>query len=48
MHDTLDTIITSSREANAVVAERRRRSSSSFMEASFSIYVSVCGIYASG
>ncbi len=44
MHDTLETIITSLREERDVVAERRKRSSSSFIDASFSIYVSVCGM----
>ena len=48
MHDTEATTITSRRSKRLEVALWRRRSISSFMELSFSINVSVCGIYASG
>ena len=44
MHDTEDTTITSRRSDRLDVAECRRRSISSFIELSFSIYVSVVGI----
>ena len=48
MQDTEDTTITSRRSKRLDVALWRRRSISSFIEQSFSINVSVCGIYASG
>jgi hypothetical protein len=48
MHDTLATIRTSRRDSSAAVAEWRSRSISSLIELSFSMYVSVCGTYASG
>ncbi len=44
MHDTDDTMITSRLSLSAEVAEWRRRSISSLMAESFSIYVSVEGI----
>ena len=48
MLDTDATTITSSRSINDDVARRRRRSMSSLIDASFSMYVSVAGTYASG
>ena len=48
MHETNATTITSRRSNRLEVALWRRRSISSFMALSFSIKVSVCGIYASG
>ena len=48
MQDTLATMITSRRVSSAAVAECRSRSISSLIEESFSMYVSVCGTYASG
>ena len=48
MHDTLATMMTSRRSKSDRVADRRRRSISSLMIASFSMYVSVDGMYASG
>ena len=48
MLDTDATTMTSSRSTSDDVARRRRRSMSSLMEASFSMYVSVEGTYASG
>jgi len=48
MQDTDETTITSRRSNRLDVAEWRRRSISSLMEASFSMNVSVCGMYASG
>ena len=48
MHETEATIITSLVSNNAAVAEWRSLSISSFIEASFSIYVSEEAIYASG
>ena len=48
MQETLATIRTSRRESSAAVAECRSRSISSFTDESFSMYVSVCGTYASG
>ncbi len=43
MHDTLATIRTSRLVRSAAVAEWRRRSISSLIDESFSMYVSVCG-----
>jgi hypothetical protein len=48
MHDTLATTSTSRRLSSAVVARCRSRSTSSFSDESFSMYVSVEGTYASG
>ena len=48
MQDTLATITTSRRSNSDRVAERRIRSISSLTVASFSIYESVDGTYASG
>ncbi len=48
MADTDATTMTSSRVSSERVAEWRRRSISSLMEASLSMYVSVCSMYASG
>ena len=48
MHDTEATMITSRRASSACVAAWRMRSISSLMIASFSMYVSVDGTYASG
>jgi hypothetical protein len=42
------TMMTSLRSMRLEVARRRRRSMSSLMVASFSMYVSVAGTYASG
>jgi len=44
MQDTEDTTITSRRSSREAVADRRRRSISSFTEESFSMKVSVWGI----
>ncbi len=48
MHETLATMRTSLRDSNAAVAACRSRSISSFTDESFSMYVSVVGMYASG
>ena len=48
MQETLATITTSRRSRRALVAWSRKRSMSSLIEASFSMYVFVCGTYASG
>ncbi len=48
IHETDATIITSLVSNRLAVAEWRSLSISSLMDASFSIYVSDCGIYASG
>ena len=48
MHETDETTITSRRSDRALVALWRRRSISSLMAESFSIYVSVWAMYASG
>lgn len=48
MHDTDATTMTSRRSNRLDVALWRRRSISSLIELSFSINVSVCGMYASG
>ena len=48
MHDTDATTMTSLRVSNADVAAWRRRSISSLTELSFSMYVSLDGMYASG
>ncbi len=48
MHDTLATMMTSRRDKSARVAECRIRSMRSFTMASFSMYVSDDGMYASG
>jgi hypothetical protein len=48
MQETLATTITSFRSRSALVAASRRRSMSSLIDASFSMYVFVCGTYASG
>ena len=48
MHETLATTITSRRLTNALAAEMRRRSISSLIELSFSMKVSLEGMYASG
>ena len=48
MHDTVATTTTSRRVNSELVAECRSRSTSEFTELSFSMYVSVCGTYASG
>ena len=48
MQLTLATTITSRRVSRAAVAEWRRRSISSLTELSFSMYVSLLAMYASG
>ena len=48
MHDTDATITTSSRISRLLVAAWRSRSISSLMDESFSMYVSVAAMYASG
>jgi hypothetical protein len=48
MHDTLATMMTSRRSNSDRVADSRRRSISSLMIASFSIYVLEAGMNASG
>ena len=48
MHETEATTSTSRRSSSDFVAEWRIRSISSFTSASFSMYVSDCGMYASG
>ena len=48
MQETEATMITSRRSNSALVARSRRRSISSLMLVSFSMYVSVAGTYASG
>jgi hypothetical protein len=48
MHDTDATTMTSRLSSSERVAECRMRSISSFTRASFSMYVSDCGMYASG
>ncbi len=48
MQETEATTITSRRSKSARVADRRRRSISSLIVASFSMYVSEAGTYASG
>ena len=48
MHETVETTITSRRLSKLIVALYRRRSTSEFIDESFSINVSVCGTYASG
>ena len=48
MHDTDATTMTSRRVSRAAVAEWRSRSISSLIEESFSMYVSLDGMYASG
>ena len=48
MHETEATTIVSRRVSRAAVAECRRRSISSLIEASFSMKVSLEGMYASG
>ena len=48
MQDTDATTITSRRVSSELVALCRSRSTSSFTELSFSMYVSDCGMYASG
>ena len=48
MHDTEAMTITSRRSNSAFEADRRSLSISSLREVSFSMYVSVCGTYASG
>ena len=48
MQDTEDTTITSRRSRRDAVALNRRRSISSFTDESFSMKVSVWGMYASG
>ena len=48
MHDTEDTTTVSRRVSRELVALCRRRSTSSLMEESFSMNVSVWGTYASG
>jgi hypothetical protein len=48
MHETLATMMTSRRSKSDRVAESRIRSISSLIVASFSIYESVVGTYASG
>ena len=48
MHDTDATTITSRRVSNELVAECRSRSTSSLIDESFSMNVSVCAMYASG
>jgi hypothetical protein len=48
MQDTLATTMTSRRDSRFIVAECRSRSTSSLIDESFSMYVSVCAMYASG
>jgi hypothetical protein len=48
MHDTEATINTSRRSNRLLVARSRSRSISSLIVVSFSMYVSLCGTYASG
>ena len=48
MHDTDATTTTSRRVSRELVAECRSRSTSSLMDESFSMKVSVCAMYASG
>ena len=48
MQETDATTMTSRRDSRLCVAEWRSRSTSSLIEESFSMYVSVCGTYASG
>ena len=48
MHETLATMMTSRRSNSERVAESRIRSISSLIVASFSMYESVAGTYASG
>ena len=48
MHETDATTMTSRRVSSPAVAEWRRRSISSLIEESFSMYVSLDGMYASG
>jgi hypothetical protein len=48
MHDTEATTIVSRRVRSAAVAEWRNRSISSLMDESFSMYVSLEAMYASG
>ena len=48
MHETLATTTTSRRVMSDDVARTRRRSMSSLIDASFSMYVFVDGMYASG
>ncbi len=48
MHETDETTTTSRRVRREFVAEYRSRSTSSLIDVSFSMYVSVCGTYASG
>ena len=48
MHDTEATMMTSRRSESALVALWRSLSISSLIALSFSIYVSVCAMYASG
>ncbi len=48
MQETLATMSTSLRSSSALVAEWRILSISSLIDASFSMYVSVLGTYASG
>ena len=48
MQETVATTTTSRRVSRDIVAEWRSRSTSSLTEESFSMYVSVCGTYASG
>ena len=48
MHDTDATTTTSRRDSRLDVAECRRRSTSSLIDESFSMYVSVWAMYASG
>ena len=48
MHDTDATTITSRRSKRALDADSRSLSISSFRDVSFSMYVSDCGMYASG
>ncbi len=48
MQDTDATTITSRRSKSALDAESRSLSISSLRDVSFSMYVSLCGMYASG
>ena len=48
MHETEATTTTSRRVSRLLVAECRRRSTSELIDESFSMKVSVCGMYASG
>ena len=48
MQETEATMTTSRRTSRPLVAAWRRRSMSSLTEASFSMYRSACGTYASG